>query len=181
MKREAQICLDKAEGHILKYPIYIDLEAKGMESYAKTAAVVFGDIIEAAGYWAGVYANQSWWSAYLNGLTKYTKWVARYGTKPTINDIGMWQYSNTGKVDGIAGNVDLNECYVTFPDMSGNSGGEKKKTVEELAREVIAGNWGNGTEREMRLKAAGYDYAAVQKRVNAVSYTHLTLPTIRLV
>lgn len=41
-----------------------------------------------------------------------------------------------------------------------------KKTVDELAREVIRGDWGNGAERKNRLTAAGYDYSAVQKRVN---------------
>ncbi len=40
------------------------------------------------------------------------------------------------------------------------------KTVDELAREVIRGLWGNGTERKNRLTEAGYDYNAVQKRVN---------------
>ncbi len=40
------------------------------------------------------------------------------------------------------------------------------KSVDELAREVIRGNWGNGQERYDRLTAAGYDYNAVQKRVN---------------
>ena len=40
------------------------------------------------------------------------------------------------------------------------------KTVDELAREVIRGLWGNGTERKNRLTEAGYDYAAVQNRVN---------------
>ena len=40
------------------------------------------------------------------------------------------------------------------------------KTVDQLAREVIAGKWGNGTERKQRLTAAGYDAAAVQKQVN---------------
>lgn len=42
----------------------------------------------------------------------------------------------------------------------------KDKSVEQLAREVIQGRWGNGEERKKRLKAAGYDYQAVQKRVN---------------
>lgn len=41
-----------------------------------------------------------------------------------------------------------------------------KKTVDELAREVISGKWGNGTDRKNRLTEAGYDYSAVQKRVN---------------
>ena len=45
---------------------------------------------------------------------------------------------------------------------------QKKKSVEELAREVVAGKWGNGAERKKKLTAAGYDYTAVQKMVNAL-------------
>lgn len=41
-----------------------------------------------------------------------------------------------------------------------------KKTVAELAKEVIAGKWGNGQDRKKKLTAAGYDYVAVQKKVN---------------
>lgn len=41
-----------------------------------------------------------------------------------------------------------------------------KKTVDELAKEVIAGKWGNGADRKAKLKAAGYDYDAVQAAVN---------------
>ena len=41
-----------------------------------------------------------------------------------------------------------------------------KKTVTQIAKEVINGKWGNGEERKKKLKAAGYDYAAVQKKVN---------------
>lgn len=40
------------------------------------------------------------------------------------------------------------------------------KTVDELAKEVIKGLWGNGANRKAKLTAAGYDYAKVQKRVN---------------
>ena len=45
-----------------------------------------------------------------------------------------------------------------------------KKTVDEIADEVIAGKWDNGAERERLLTAAGYDYNAVQKRVNEKLY-----------
>lgn len=45
-----------------------------------------------------------------------------------------------------------------------NNGG--RKSVDAIAREVIAGKWGNNPQRKQRLQAAGYDYAAVQKRVN---------------
>lgn len=44
------------------------------------------------------------------------------------------------------------------------SGGTK--SVEDIAREVIAGQWGNGSDRQARLTAAGYDYNAVQAKVN---------------
>lgn len=43
------------------------------------------------------------------------------------------------------------------------------KSVDELAREVLQGKWGNGAERKKRLEAAGYDYAAVQKKVNQLT------------
>ena len=43
-----------------------------------------------------------------------------------------------------------------------------KKSVDEVAREVIQGKWGNGATRKAKLTAAGYDYATVQARVNAL-------------
>ena len=43
---------------------------------------------------------------------------------------------------------------------------EDKKTVSQIADEVIAGKWGNGTARKTKLEAAGYDYDAVQAEVN---------------
>ena len=42
----------------------------------------------------------------------------------------------------------------------------KKKSTDEIAKEVILGRWGNGQERKDRLKAAGYDYKTIQTRVN---------------
>lgn len=58
--------------------------------------------------------------------------------------------------------------YVTYDGMTSGSTGNatQGKTVDELAREVLAGKWGNGAVRKQRLTAAGYDYAAVQQRVN---------------
>ena len=43
-----------------------------------------------------------------------------------------------------------------------------KKSVDELAQEVIRGEWGNGSDRRARLESAGYDYDAVQDRVNEI-------------
>lgn len=57
------------------------------------------------------------------------------------------------------------DAYVTTTSGSAVSS-VSKKSVDEIAREVIRGLWGNGSERKDRLTKAGYDYSAVQKRVN---------------
>lgn len=50
--------------------------------------------------------------------------------------------------------------------LGGKATASASKSVDELAREVIQGKWGNSPDRKAKLEAAGYDYAAVQKRVN---------------
>ena len=42
----------------------------------------------------------------------------------------------------------------------------KKKTNEEIAREVIQGKWGNGAARKKRITDAGYNYSIIQALVN---------------
>ena len=49
---------------------------------------------------------------------------------------------------------------------TGSGSNSSKKTVSQLADEVIAGKWGNGTARKEALESAGYDYAAVQAEVD---------------
>lgn len=115
VKKEANIILKKAKGHKIRFPLYIDLEQPGCEKFAKTAAKEFGRIVEKKGYRCGVYANQSWWKNYLKGLNRYSKWVARYGKKPSISGMDMWQYTMAGKISGISGNCDKSKCYVDFP------------------------------------------------------------------
>ena len=44
----------------------------------------------------------------------------------------------------------------------------KKKTIDEIAKEVIAGKWGSGDTRKKKLTDAGYDYDLVQARVNEI-------------
>ncbi|WP_286821401.1 LysM peptidoglycan-binding domain-containing protein [Mitsuokella sp. UBA4253] len=50
------------------------------------------------------------------------------------------------------------------------------ETVDELAQEVLDGKWGNGTDRKERLTAAGYDYSAVQAKVNALAKKQESAP-----
>ena len=53
-------------------------------------------------------------------------------------------------------------------ESTNNNTNNNKKSVEEVAREVIAGLWSTGDERKTRLANAGYNYAEVQNRVNAI-------------
>lgn len=63
----------------------------------------------------------------------------------------------------------LFDTKVSSKETKNNKSSEKKeskKSVTAIAKEVINGKWGNGTDREKRLKEAGYDYKAIQKKVN---------------
>ena len=59
--------------------------------------------------------------------------------------------------------------YASGGSSSGSSGTSGKKSVTEIAKEVLAGKWGNGDERKAALKNAGYDYNAVQAKVNELA------------
>lgn len=53
-----------------------------------------------------------------------------------------------------------------FDKVSSSTSSSKHKSNDTIAKEVIAGKWGNGEERKKKLKAAGYDYNTIQKLVN---------------
>lgn len=98
----------------IELPVYLDLEEKGTEKGAVERAKVFCKLVKAEGYKVGIYANEYWWLNHLKKLTKYPKWVAKYSTtKPKVAEIKMWQYTETGKVDGIKGNVDCSKLMAT--------------------------------------------------------------------
>ena len=94
----------------------------------------FCDEMEKAGYFVGLYMSASPLTTYVTQAVRdrYAVWVAHYGvSKPSYNgQYGMWQYSSAGRVDGINGNVDMDECYIDYPKMikeSGKNGFEKPK------------------------------------------------------
>jgi GH25 family lysozyme M1 (1,4-beta-N-acetylmuramidase) len=141
----------------LSYPVYYDLEEKGTENGAVERAIAFGDIIEANGYWCGIYANQHWWRTYLkDGLDRFTKWVAKYSSvKPSgiSGTYDIWQYSSSGTIPGISRTVDMNLCYRDFPsEIKGvkpkyyNTYKGKSNRVDEVlisvgVPAVYVGNW----------------------------------------
>lgn len=154
-------------------------------------AKAYCEAIENAGYYVGIYASVSWLNNQLdmNYLKEYDVWVAQYNSVCQYKgNYGMWQYSSKGAVNGINGNVDMNKCYKDYVTIIKNAGlngqtatkeesetntpVEPKKSVDELANEVLEGKWGNGIERKERLTAAGYNYNEVQNRVNEIMHSN---------
>jgi GH25 family lysozyme M1 (1,4-beta-N-acetylmuramidase) len=174
----ANWAVEKLNGKTLELPVYIDMEdvsGTGLGKDLNTAICIsFNSVIEQSGRWAGVYANKNWFDNYLNKdviKSKYTTWIAHYGVSPDKykGEYDILQYSSTGHINGISGNVDMNEMH---RDLIAEINGSPvqpvtpKKSNEEIANEVIAGRWGNGDDRKNKLTQAGYDYNAIQDIVN---------------
>lgn len=75
------------------------------------------------------------------------------------NNNGRWGCNSNYKFLGFIYNPAVKEEVIEAP---------VRKSVDELAREVIRGDWGNGQDRKDRLTAAGYSYSEVQGRVNEI-------------
>lgn len=127
------------------------------------------------------------WSSVANA--DYGLWVANYGTndgtaQESVFDryplkywsfYALWQYTSKGRLNGYNGNLDLNyfsgdttawDKYAGgSPSSSKPSNPVETKSTDDLAREVIAGKYGNG---EARKNALGGRYDEVQARVNEI-------------
>ena len=109
---------------------------------------------------------------YDRNLSSFPVTVDFYGPYALVVDYadGTGSSEGWGKLKSGAGWIALDCCSKT----STASKAPAKKSVDEIAREIIKGTcsdsrwstWGNGQTRKDRLAAAGYDYNAVQKRVN---------------
>ncbi len=123
-QNEAKFVIKQLKGKKLQYPVYIDTEDAMQAKLSKTLLTnivkEFCETMEKAGYYVGIYASKSWYADQLHDskLKAYDRWVAQYNDKCTYNgNYGMWQYSDKGKVAGINGNVDLNNCYKNYPSI----------------------------------------------------------------
>lgn len=120
-KADAERFLAQLKGKQLEYPVFIDLEATvpSAKAGATEATIAFCRALEAAGYFAGIYSStDSGFRERLDDskLTPFTHWVAQYASKCTYcGAYGIWQYSSTGSVNGISGNVDMDISYIDYP------------------------------------------------------------------
>nr|DAP12822.1 MAG TPA: hypothetical protein [Caudoviricetes sp.] len=189
-KKEAEYFISILSGKKYEYPVFYDVEGRMITNNDRATLTeivkVFCSTMEAAGYWVGIYSSESFFNSEMNDgeLTRYSHWVARWGkSKPAPSsgaETQMWQFGGetnlirSNKINGQT--CDQDYCYVDYPAKikaaglngysKGDSSAPAKKSNAEIANEVIAGKWGNGTERKERLTGAGYNYSEIQEIVN---------------
>ena len=125
--QEADYVLAALEGYSLSYPVVFDWEPITPGNNARTdgldntiltqCAKAFCTRIREGGYTPAVYFNQDmgYLTFDLKELAEFSFWLAEYDSKPTFYyNFSLWQYSNTGTVAGIEGNVDLNLDFSPF-------------------------------------------------------------------
>ena len=188
-KAEAEYLYNNClKGKQFEYPIYMDVEEDRHQQVGKAriadAIKGFCEYLENKGYYVGIYANSNYFNNFIDTakLSMYDKWLAVWtSNKPSFKygDYGLWQNSSSGYISGMR--VDTDYAYKDYPSIIKNAGlngyskgtpetpkvEPTKKSNDEIATEVINGNWGNGADRKNALTNAGYDYAVIQSIVNA--------------
>jgi len=167
--KEANYFLALIKGKTFSLPVYMDVEEShsttnmpGLGKTKLTAVVMkWCETVEKAGYFTGFYTMKSWCNVYLDmaKLSRYTFWLAHYTNKTTYTgSYAIWQYSSSGKVDGISGNVDMNYCYEDFPTRIKNLGlnGYKKETDKRYRIEVYGATAKTMPLAVKALKDAGF-------------------------
>lgn len=182
-EKEAAHLIQILQGTDIRWTFY-DVEGKMLNQGRQHLTDIvkkFCEVMEGAGYHCGIYASESSFNGRMNDdqLIGITHWVARWSrTVPKLTSgarIAIWQFGGetnllrSNRISSIV--TDQNYSYIDITDQGPAEGKEPeqaKKTVEDLAKEVIAGAWGNGSDRKERLTAAGYSYEEVQKRVDEI-------------
>lgn len=121
---EADAFLSVIEGKQFEMPVYFDLEEDKQFGLGKarvsTIMRAFLEKVEAAGYFVGLYGSKSSLTTHTADDIKnrYTIWMAHWVSQTNYGGAyNIWQYSAAGRIPGIGGDVDLDECYVDYPSI----------------------------------------------------------------
>lgn len=115
--------LPALEGKTFEYPVFVDVEANQLAGLSNLTALTkrMMDILDQKGFIPGWYSYTNFINANLDAyaLKDYPLWVADYRENLGYKgDYMMWQYTSSGRVNGIDGNVDLNIDYSGICDDS---------------------------------------------------------------
>lgn len=131
---EAQFVMENIRPYNVTWPIVLDIE-DAASATARTAelsqqartdhAIAFCETVKESGYTPMLYCNIRWFIEKLDitRITDYDKWFAQYFRKPFFPyAFQVWQYSSTGRIDGIEGNVDYNISFVDYGNLPEKTG-----------------------------------------------------------
>jgi GH25 family lysozyme M1 (1,4-beta-N-acetylmuramidase) len=140
-KAEAKHLLAAVKPYKMELPMCYDFEYHSVENaeaqgvkitkeLATAFAVAFCSEVEAAGYWVLNYSNTDYLNRMydMDSLGRFGLWLAAWklSQNPDLSNpprsCSIWQWTNTGRVSGINGNVDVNESYIDFPQAIRKSG-----------------------------------------------------------
>ena len=125
-EQEANVCLQTIQGKQFEYPVAFDIEEACCLPQADALSTTFCTALENAGYYTAIYTFKSALESNFSAAVKnrYDIFLSHIGVQQTdyAGSYGIWQYSWTGCIPGISGDVDLDYAYKDYPTMIQNAG-----------------------------------------------------------
>lgn len=126
-RKEARFFLSVIKNYSPEYPLVLDIENDHFKSMSRKQVtniiIAFAKELENAGYYVSIYSFAKFFNDYvdMSKIENYDIWIACWGDEERLNSFydgpyGMWQYSATGSVNGIDGDVDLDYAYKDYAD-----------------------------------------------------------------
>lgn len=169
---EADRLIEACSKYNLDMPLYYDIEEGTINKRTATAQLTteaFLNRCKEKGIIAGVYSGLYWFIHYLypSRMLEHPLWIAQYKSgierpeHPHPEWFGMFQYTSKGTVPGIAGNVDMNYCYVPYWETYG----KKQKELPNINFVELDGSL---LQLQMKMKEASDALAVVGNYYDAI-------------
>ena len=125
-EQEANVCLQIIQGKQFEYPVAFDIEEARCLPQVDALSTAFCTALENAGYYTAIYTFKSALESNFSAAVKnrYDIFLSHIGVQQTdyAGSYGLWQYSWTGCIPGISGDVDLDYAYKDYPTMIQDAG-----------------------------------------------------------
>lgn len=134
-RQEAEYCISAITEYEVQYPVCFDFEYASVEfaenrgvnvtrELATSLVEAFCQRVEELGYFAMYYSNLDFLDRLFDASlrNKYALWLAQYASAPSISGMALWQYSSSGQVSGISGNVDQDIAYYDLANVISRAG-----------------------------------------------------------